>query len=93
MAVFVDLGKGRNVIALLASGPNGSNVDYPTYIVSRHFKLSMWDDWDLAKYSQLHGSWDLPKRSVANICHFCRLNDPKSARVVRPERVRAGVRS
>jgi hypothetical protein len=42
-AVFVDLGQGRNVIALLASGPNGSNVNYPSYIVSQHFKLSMVD--------------------------------------------------
>jgi hypothetical protein len=81
-AVFVDLGKGRNVIALLASGPNGSNVDYPSYLVSKHFRLSMWDDWDLAKYSELRGRWDLPANQLPTFVTFADLNDPKSARVV-----------
>ena len=82
-AVFVDLGKGRNVIALLASGPKGGNVDYPSYLVSKHFKLS-WDDWDLAKYSELRGRWDLPDDDFPTFVTFTDLNDPKSARVVGP---------
>ena len=80
-AVFVDLGKGRNVIALLASGPNGSNVDYPSSLVSKHFKLS-WDDWDLAKYSDLRGS-STAQSDMPTFVTFGDLNDPKSARVWR----------
>ena len=83
-AVFVDLGKGRNVIALLVSGPNGSNVEYPKYIVSEHFNLSTVEYWDLIKYSELRGSWDLPKDRLPTFVTFADLNDPKSARVVAP---------
>ena len=83
-AAFVDLGNGRNVIALLASGPNGSNVDYPTYIVSKLSKLSTVDYWDLIKYSDLRGSWDLPDDDLPTFVTFSDLNDPKTARVVKP---------
>lgn len=48
-AVFVDLGDGRNVIALLASGPNGTDVDYPQHVVPLHFNLS-YADGDLVKF-------------------------------------------
>src|SRR5579875_3813684 len=39
-AVFVDLGNGRNVIALLAAGPRGKNVDYSYNIVPTLFGLT-----------------------------------------------------
>ena len=51
--------------------------------MSKHFKLS-WDDWDLAKYSDLRGSWDLPESDMPTFVTFGDLNDPKSARMVRP---------
>ena len=84
-AVFVDLGKGRNVVALLASGPNGSKGGYPTYIVSQHFELSMWDDWDLAKYSDLRGDWDLPKNEMPTFVSFSNLQDPGTLHIVPPD--------
>jgi len=83
-AVFVDLGGGRNVIALLASGPNASNVDYPYYIVPTHFHLSN-DHSALMKYSGLQGQWDLPAQTLPTLVTFSDLNDPKTARLVRPE--------
>jgi hypothetical protein len=83
-AVFVDLGKGRNVIALLASGSKVMNVDYPAYVVSQHFKLSTVDDWDLMKYSELRGRWDLPDGLLPNLVTFTNINDPKTARMVKP---------
>jgi len=80
-AVFVDLGDGRNAIALLASGPNASNVDYPIYVVPTHFRLS-FEDRDLVKYAGLQGQWDLPEQALPTLVTFADLNDPKTARVV-----------
>lgn len=82
-AVFVDLGDGRNVIALLASGPQATFVDYPRYVVPRLFKLS-GDDRDLAKFPQLQGRRDL-EGQLPTLVTFTDLNDPKTARVVEPE--------
>ncbi len=41
-AVFVDFGQGRNVIALLAAGQNATDVDFPEYVVGKHFQLPEW---------------------------------------------------
>lgn len=82
-AVFVDLGKGQNVIALLASGPDGRTVDNPQFVVPSHFMLS-YSDRDLPKFPQLEGRWDL-NRALPTLVTFTDVNDPKTARVVRPE--------
>lgn len=78
-AVFVDLGGGRNVIALLASGANARNSDHPKYIVAKHFNLS-YEDRDLVKFPKLQGSWI--ESELPTIITFTDLNDPKTARVV-----------
>lgn len=83
-AVFVDLGGGRHVIALLVSGPTGGFTDYPQSLVPTHFNLS-YDDKDLPKYSLLEGSWDLSEKYLPTFVTFSNLNDPKTARVVKPE--------
>jgi hypothetical protein len=84
-AVFVDLGDGRNVIALLASG---SNVDYPGHIVPHHFKLS-YADRDLVKFPQLQDRWDLAGEPLPTLVTFAYLADPNTARMVRPEEFEA----
>ena len=87
-AVYVDLGEGRNVTALLASGVNASDVDYPVHIVPAHFNLS-YEDGDLRKYPQLTGRWELDGLSgPAGLPTFVTLtdpNDPKSAHVLSPD--------
>jgi hypothetical protein len=80
-AVFADLGGGRNVIALLASGNKAKNSEYPKYIVSEHFKLS-YDDSDLVKFPRLRGRWELPSGELPTFVTFTDLADPKTARVV-----------
>lgn len=82
-AVFVDLGDGRNVIALLASGPHGTDVNYPQHVVPLHFKLS-YADRELVKFPQLQGRWDL-ERARPTLVSFTDLNDPMTARVVEPD--------
>lgn len=84
-AAFVDLGKGRNVIVLLAS-EGGKNTDFPKYIVSEHFKLAGGAE-DLSKYRSLNGRWLLdPATLLSNqlptMIRFRDLNDPLSAETV-----------
>jgi len=82
-AVYVDLGEGRNLIALLASGANGENVDYPQSVVPSHFKLS-YSDSDLPKFSSLRGEWTLPQDRLPTFVAFSNLDDLQSAKVVLP---------
>jgi hypothetical protein len=82
-AVFVDLGEGQNVFALLASGPDGMDVDFPQHVVPLYFKLS-YADHDLVKFPHLQGSRDLESK-LPILVTFADLNDPTTARVVRPD--------
>jgi hypothetical protein len=58
-AVFVDLGGSRNLFALLVGAGRKGGVDYPYYIVPRHFELSNRDA-DVARFPKLQGRWELP---------------------------------
>lgn len=83
-AVYVDLGEGRNLVALLASGPNAENGGYPQSVVPSHFKLS-YSDSDLPKFSNLRGQWPLPKDGLPTFLTFGNLGDLQSAKVVLPD--------
>lgn len=80
-AVFVDLGDGRNVIALLAAGSRAENVNYSDSIVPGLFDLP-FKDW--AKLSDLRGTREVPGSRTPTFVTFTDLNDPNSARVVEP---------
>lgn len=84
-AAFVDLGKGRNVIVLLAS-EGGKNGDFPKYIVSEHFKMACGVE-DLPKYRGLKGRWILDPATLRwnqllTMITFRDLSDPLSAETV-----------
>jgi hypothetical protein len=88
-AVVVGLGEGRSLIALLATGPNASDIDYPAHVVPVHFKLS-YDDQDLVKYPRLTGSWQLDPAmqralGLPTLVTFTDSNDPDSAHIVQPD--------
>jgi hypothetical protein len=83
-AVFVDLGRGRNVIALLASEPKALNVDYPVHLVPGLANLG-YSDADLRKFAALKGlkaRWDLSIEQMPTFVTLGDIADPKSARVV-----------
>jgi hypothetical protein len=84
-AVFVDLGRGRNVVALLAAEA-GKQTDFPMLVVPAHYKLSYEND-DLPKYSRLRGQWTLspdalPPSQMPTLITFVDINDPFSAKVI-----------
>jgi len=80
-AVFVDLGNGRNVIALLAAGPSAENVNYSDNIVPVLFKVPV-EHWP--ELGDMRGTREVPASRMPTFVTFTNLNDPKSARVVEP---------
>lgn len=83
-AVYVDLGEGRNLVALLAYGASGEKLNYPQAVVPSHFKLS-YSDSDLPKFSHLRGAWTLPTNQLPTLVTFSNLRDLQSAKVILPD--------
>ncbi len=78
-AVFVDLGQGKNVIALLGFGPNGSE-----HKLERLASLAFGRDepfWHLEAPNWV-GSFDLNPSLIPTLVTFGDLADPTTARVV-----------
>lgn len=80
-AVFLDLGNGRNVVALLACNPDGTQGCIAT-LVPNEFSLAGVKN--LAKLETLRGSRELTGRFMPTLVTFRDLNNPKSASVVSP---------
>jgi hypothetical protein len=80
-AVFVDLGNGRHVIALLAYGPRGEGVDFDN-IVSKSFGRDQ-PFWyvDAPHWT---GKADVPTRVMPTLVTFSNLADPTTAKVLSP---------
>jgi hypothetical protein len=82
-AVFVDLGKNRNVIAALATGPAASvdgiaNLTFTAFLPNRP-ALKHRDVPNLA------GSAPLAGQQLPTLVTFSDLGDPKTARAIAPE--------
>jgi hypothetical protein len=81
-AIFVDLDKGRNVIALLAAGPRAENVNYSDNIVPVLFNVPI-ERWP--ELGDMRGTREVPASQMPTFVTFADLNNPESARVVRLE--------
>jgi hypothetical protein len=85
-AVFLDLGNGNNVTALLTLGPNGSNVDGPVSLAIKAFKIPTCNQafcqWHAI--ARTRGQRDLPPELTPTLVTFSDVSDPKTARVVQP---------
>jgi hypothetical protein len=82
-AVFVDLGGGRNVVALLAGGAEAKDWDQPINLVPSLFPPIDARRDELARFTALRGRSDVPERLLPTLATFD-LGDPANARVVRP---------
>lgn len=83
-AVFVDLGKGRNVIATLGSGPAGT-VDWIADLTRSAF-MPIHPGLKYRDVPNLTGSAPLTGQYIPILVTFSDLTDPKTARVVAPDR-------
>src|SRR5712691_1259199 len=85
-AVFVDLGSGKHVIATLGFGPKGDEdrLDRLAFDAFRRAGRPM----DIKTLAKAQGSVALTGDLVPTFVTFGDLNDPKTARVVRPDEFR-----
>ena len=84
-AVFVQLDDGKNLLALLAEGPNIRSTDYPVLVALRSFGLT-YNHQDMAKVKALKGkSYTLEPRFFPTFATFDDIADPKTAHIVLPQ--------
>jgi len=81
-AVFVDLGGGRNVIALLATGPYGQNVDQMISLPIEAYGHYKWDEDAWAHRAKMQGLVELKSPLIPTLVTIADVSDPKSAQVI-----------
>ncbi len=86
-AIFVDLGKGRNIVALLASGAFAEGIDHHAFIVTKHFKMNLFDDRQLASLPGLRGRWELARDDLPTLVTFANPSDPTTLRLIAPDQL------
>jgi hypothetical protein len=86
-AVFVDLGQGRNVVALLGGGPDASDEDtmFRMPVIAFGLEKLSWEQQQKALAGSLTGkSADVPDGALPTLVTFSNVSDPTTARVVAP---------
>lgn len=85
-AVFLDLGNGKNVTALLALGPNGQNVDGIVTLAVKAFGCTVCQDRlvEWRNFTHRSGTRDLPPSLMPTLVTVSDSKDPATARVVAP---------
>jgi hypothetical protein len=86
-AVVVDLGDGKNVMALLAGGEKFSRVDAPITTPMAAFKVRDCNE-SMCSWRQMlsmSGRRDLPPGLVPTLVTFGDIDDPKTARIIKPD--------
>lgn len=81
-AVFVDLGGGRNVIALLAHGPKAQDVNQMISLPIEAYGHFKWDEGAWAGRKAMQGSVELKPPLIPTLITFTNLDDPATAQVV-----------
>jgi hypothetical protein len=89
-AVFVDLGGGRNLVALLALGSHAEDRDGMNNLAQRAF-AAVHRAPPLQSVTQLTGSVPLHGPLVPTLVSFADPEDPASARWVNPDRLEAAL--
>lgn len=84
-ALFVDLGAGRNVVALLLTpGENGVDVEGINYIALRAFSAG-GRRLSFSNLGQVTGDAAVTGNLVPILVSFADLNDPNTARTIAPD--------
>lgn len=94
-AVFVDLGQGRNLVALLAGAPDALNEDAPRHLAVKAYRLPPGAN-SYSAIKRLGGRREVSYSELPTLATFADVNDPTSGRILRPNELEhvfgAGVR-
>jgi hypothetical protein len=83
-AVFVDLGRGKNLIAVLQHGENGGEIDGVNYIALRAYRAA-GKNVSFNDISRLTGVVPVSGALIPVLVTFTDSSDPNTARIVRPD--------
>lgn len=81
-AVFVDLGANRNMIALLATGPDGQNIDQMISLPIEAYGYYKWDDDAWSHRAKMQGLVELNAPLIPTLVTIADVSDPKTAQVI-----------
>lgn len=87
-AIFLDLGDGRNLIAILGHGENGSDVDGMNYLAMNAFAAA-GQKVPFKDVKRLSGTVPVQGYLIPTLVTFSDPIDPKTARVVDPGNIEA----
>lgn len=85
-ATFLDLGEGRNIIAILAHRRDASDVDGMSYLAMKAFAAT-GQKVIFKDVKKLSGKVPLSGSLIPTLVSFTDLSDPKTAQVVDPDYV------
>ena len=88
-AVFVDLGQGKNLVALLAHVDNNLVLDDINYVALRAYAEASGKRVPFSQMSQLSGTVPVKGALIPVLITFGDPGNPGTARVVRPDDVEA----
>jgi len=83
-AVFVDLGPGRNLVAVLAHGESAQDVDQVITLWVEAYGHHRWDEDVWSGRRKLRGAVELRPPLIPTLVTFADPLDPGSVRLVRP---------
>jgi hypothetical protein len=81
-AAFVDIGAGRNIIALMAHDAHAQDVDQMVSLVVEAYGHFKWDEDAWAGRKTMQGPVDLKPPLIPTLITFSDLTDPATAQVV-----------
>jgi hypothetical protein len=83
-ALYVDLGQGRNLVALMAHGKGGTDMDAASYLALRAFS-ARGRHVSFSDIGAMTGKAAVTGEFIPVLLSFADINDPKTARVVEPD--------
>ncbi len=83
MPFFLDLGQGRNLVALLGFGDNGLDQSKLTQLARIALAPRQRMSW--RESANLRGAGELASDDIPTLITFTDINEPKSARLVDPD--------
>jgi hypothetical protein len=83
-AVFVDLGRGKNLVALMMHGEKGAEITGMNYLALRAYREA-GSNVSFANLNRMTGSVPVTGEVIPVLITFANLADPKTARVVSPD--------
>lgn len=86
-AVFLDLGNGRNLVALFASGEHAEKLGVGAYPIFKHFHVNPSVGAEAATLASSRGDWELAGDDLPTLATFADPSRSDTIRIVKPDQL------